>query len=81
MKKSMIVIAALALVLSMSTGAYAAKGLLTGKDIKNGSLTGADMRRQSLGAALFSDSAKSSLGGPEGQTGARGESRRRRIDR
>ena len=72
MKKSMTVIAALALVLSVSTGAYAAKGLLTGKDIKNGSLTGADIKRRSLGPALFSDSAKSSLSGPEGLTGARG---------
>lgn len=72
MKKSMIVIAALALVLSVSTGAYAAKGLLTGKDIQNGSLTGADIKRQSLGPALFSDSATSSLRGREGSTGARG---------
>jgi hypothetical protein len=72
MKKSMTVIAMLALVLSVSTGAYAAKGLLTGKDIKNGSLTGANIKRQSLGPALFSDSAKSSLSGLEGQTGARG---------
>jgi hypothetical protein len=72
MKKSMIVIAALALVLSVSTGAYAAKGLLTGKDIKNGSLTGADIKRQSLNPALFSDSAKRSLSGREGPTGTRG---------
>jgi hypothetical protein len=72
MKKSITVIAALALVLSASTGAFAAKGLLTGKDIKNGSLTGADIKRQSLGPALFSDSAKDSLSGHEGPTGARG---------
>ena len=63
MKKSMTIIAALALVLAASTGASAAKGLLTGKDIQNGSLTGAEIKRQSLGPALFSDSAKNSLSG------------------
>ena len=72
MKKSITVAAALVFVLSASTGAFAAKGLLTGKDIENGSLTGADIKRQSLGPALFSDLAKSSLDGREGPTGAQG---------
>ena len=72
MKKSLTVIATLVLVLSASTGALAAKGLLTGKDIRNGSLTGADIRTHSLGPALFSDSARNVLSGHEGPTGERG---------
>ena len=72
MTKSMTVIAALVLVLSVCTGAYAAKGLLTGDDIQNGSLTGADIKRHSLGPRVFSDSAKSSLRGPTGGAGPSG---------
>ena len=71
MKKSMTIVAALVLVLAASTGASAAKGLLTGKDIQNGSLTGAEIKRQSLGPALFSDSAKKFAERAEGSTGAR----------
>ena len=81
MKKSMTVVAALVFVLSASTGAFAAKGLLTGKDIKNGSLTGADIKRQSLGPALFSESAKNSLSGRDGTDGRTGCGRACRIAR
>ena len=44
MTKSITVLAALCLVLTVSTGAFAARGLLTGAEIKNGSLTGADIK-------------------------------------
>jgi hypothetical protein len=69
MKKSVTVVAVLFAVLSVSTGALAAKGLLTGADIKNGSLTGAEFKKQSLDAALFTPSAKRSLRGLDGSQG------------
>ena len=72
MNKSMTVIAVLALVLSASTGAFAAKGLLTGAEIQNGSLTGADVKQRSLGASLFTSSTRSALRGAPGATGAQG---------
>ena len=72
MKKSIPFLAAVCLVLAVSSGAFAAKGLLTGADIKNGSLTGADIKKQSLGTALFTSSAKISLRGATGSRGTQG---------
>jgi hypothetical protein len=71
-KKSIIVLAALLLVLAVSGGAFAAKGLLTGADIANGSLTGADIKKGSLDTPLFNSSAKDSLHGATGPRGAQG---------
>jgi hypothetical protein len=71
-KKSIIVLAAVILVLAVSGGAFAAKGLLTGADIANGSLTGADIKKGSLDTALFTSSAKDSLRGVTGARGAQG---------
>jgi hypothetical protein len=71
-KKSLIVLAALLLVLAVSGGAFAAKGLLTGADIANGSLTGAEIKKGSLDTALFTSSAKDSLRGVTGPRGAKG---------
>ena len=68
----MSVLAAVLLVLVVSSGAFAAKGLLTGGDIENGSLTGADIKKRSLGPALFTSSAKGSLRGVTGTRGAQG---------
>lgn len=73
MKKSITVLAVLFLVLAVSGGAFAAKGLLTGADIKDGSLTGADVKSHSLGAGSFAASARSSLRGLTGLTGAKGD--------
>jgi hypothetical protein len=74
MKKALTVLAALGLVLAVSSGAIAAKGLLTGADIKNGSLSGADIATHSLGAGLFTASARESLAGsgPRGKAGTDG---------
>ena len=80
MKKTMTVFGVLVLVLAISGGAFAAKGLLTGADIKNGSLTGADFKSHSLGVGLFSAATLNKLtgkqgaavGGPPGPTGAVG---------
>ena len=72
MKKSMSVLAAVVLVLAVSSGAFAAKGLLTGADIENGSLTGSDIQKRSLGATLFTRSAKKYLRGAAGSRGAQG---------
>jgi collagen triple helix repeat protein len=69
----MTVIAALVCVLSVSTGAFAAKGLLTGAEIKNGSLTGADIKKRSLNATLFTAATTTSLRGPAGLRGAQGD--------
>ena len=72
MKKSITVLTALLLVLVVSSGALAAKGFLTGADIKNGSLAGADIKKRSLGPALFTASTKRSLRGVAGTDGAQG---------
>jgi hypothetical protein len=72
MKKAMTALAALCLVLVVSSGAYAAKGLLTGADIKDGSLTGADVKAHTLGTGLLTASARNSLSGNAGARGARG---------
>ena len=66
MKKALTVLAALGLVLAITGGAFAAKGLLTGADIKNGSLTGADVKDHTLGANLFTEGAQNSLTGDRG---------------
>lgn len=73
MHKALTVLAALGIVLAMSSGAYAAKGLLTGADIKNGSLTGANIANHSLGGALFTVSARESLEGNDGPRGLKGK--------
>ncbi len=77
MKKTMMVFGVLVLVLAVSGGAFAAKGLLTGADIKNGSLTGADIKTHSLSVRLFSGATLTAIrngtnGGPAGATGANG---------
>jgi hypothetical protein len=74
MKKALTVLASLGLVLAVSSGAFAAKGLLTGANIKNGSLTGADIASHSVGAGVFSAAARQSLAGsgPRGTTGTAG---------
>lgn len=72
MKKPLTVLAVLCLELSVGSGALAAKGLLTGADIQDGSVSGADIRKQSLGTALLTASATSSLRGADGWEGPRG---------
>jgi hypothetical protein len=72
MKKTITAVTVLVIVLAVTSGAFAAKGLLTGADIKNGSLTGADVQQHSLGAGTFSATAKSSLRGAQGQDGTTG---------
>jgi len=72
MKKALTVLAALGLVLAITGGAFAAKGLLTGADIKKGSLTGANIRTHSVGAGVFTASARKSLTGARGKTGTTG---------
>jgi hypothetical protein len=66
----------------ITTGAFAAKGLLTGADIKNGSITGLDVKNRSLTAGDLSASAQAALRGhygvngtpgAKGETGAKGE--------
>ena len=81
MRKTIMVFGVLVLVLAISGGAFAAKGLLTGADIKNGSLTGADFKARSLGVGLFSAATLNKItgkqgaavGGPPGPTGANGQ--------
>ena len=81
MRKTMMVFGVLVLVLAISGGAFAAKGLLTGADIKNGSLTGADIKSHSLGVGLLSAATLNKLtgkqaaavGGPPGPAGASGQ--------
>jgi hypothetical protein len=58
-----------AVVLAITTGAFAAKGLITGADIKDGSVTGADIKNGSLGTNDLSSDARDAL---RGRTGARG---------
>jgi Collagen triple helix repeat (20 copies) len=72
MKKSITVLAALTLVLAVSSGAFAARGLLTGAAIQDGSLTGADIKKKSLGAGVFTPSTRNSLRGLTGPRGVRG---------
>jgi hypothetical protein len=66
MHKALTLLATLGIVLAVSSGAYAAKGLLIGADIKHGSPTGANIANHSLGAALFTASARDSLAGNHG---------------
>ena len=61
MHKALTVLAGLAIVLSVSGGAYAAGGLLTSADIKDGSLTGADIAPHSVGAGVLTALARKSL--------------------
>ena len=63
MKKAMTALAALCLVLVISSGAYAAKGLLTGADVK----------AHTLSATLFSASARNALAGNAGARGLTGQ--------
>jgi hypothetical protein len=71
-KKVAVVIGSLALVLTITSGAFAAKGLLTGADIKNNTLTGMDVRNGSLAATDLSPSARASLHGSDGADGQPG---------
>jgi hypothetical protein len=73
MKKPLTVLGVLFLVLALSGGAVAAKGLLTGTDIKDGSLTGADVKQHSLGDEAFDASARRSLRGLKGARGFAGD--------
>jgi hypothetical protein len=73
MKKTLTVFGVLFLVLALSGSAVAAKGLLTGADIKDGSLTGADLKQHSLGDKAFDASARSSLRGLKGARGFAGD--------
>ena len=59
-------LSALGLVLAITGGPFAAQGLLTGANIKNGSLTGADIAARSVGASVFTASARKSLAGSRG---------------
>lgn len=72
MRKAATVCGAVALVLVITTGAFAAKNLITGADIKDGSITGADIRTGSLGASDLSAAARSSLRGQDGTRGPAG---------
>jgi hypothetical protein len=72
MKKSFTLLGALALVLAISSGAFATNALLTGAQIQDRSLTGVDIKKQSLDANLLTSSAKTSLRGPRGSEGAEG---------
>jgi hypothetical protein len=72
MKKLVAVLGSVALILLITTGAFAAKGLLTGADIKNGSITGLDVKNRSLTAGDLSASAQAALRGHKGVTGKPG---------
>ena len=50
MKKIVAVLGSLTLVLVLTRGGFAAKGMLTGADIANGSLTGSGSREPRSGA-------------------------------
>jgi Collagen triple helix repeat (20 copies) len=76
MKKVIAVLGAVALTLLITTGAFAARNMLTGSDIKNGSLTGLDVKNGSLHAADLSTSARALLQahkGVDGQPGPKGD--------
>ena len=77
MRKTIMVFGVLVLVLAITGGSFAAKGLLTGANIKNGSLTGADIKSHSLGVGLFSAATLNKITGKQaagvgGQPGANG---------
>ena len=68
------VTATIALVLSMSGSAYAAKKLIiTGANVKNGSLTGADIKNASLTSSDLNASVTTSLRGKNGTNGTNGK--------
>src|SRR3954468_865787 len=69
MKKVFVALGSVALVLLITTGAFAAKGMLTGADITDGSITGRDIKNGSLTAADLSASARASLHGRNGVDG------------
>jgi hypothetical protein len=74
MKKSITLLGAVGLVLAISSGAFAAKGLLTGSDVQDRSLTGLDIKQHSLGVDLLTPAAKRSFEGFRGPVGGRGAS-------
>ena len=74
MKKSITLLGAVGLVLAISSGAFAAKGLLTGSDVQDRSLTGLDIKQHSLGVDLLTPAAKRSFEGFRGPVGVRGAS-------
>jgi hypothetical protein len=61
-----------AVVIAGSGTAVAAKGLLTGKDVKNGTLTGKDVKNRSLTASDLSAGTIKALRGAAGPQGAQG---------
>jgi hypothetical protein len=66
-----LVIACIALFCSLSTGALAARTLLTGKDVKDASLTGKDIKDKSIKKVDLAADARAVTGG-SGATGAAG---------
>jgi len=70
LKKVLAACGFVALVLAITTGAFAAKKvLITGADIKDGSVTGIDIKNGSLGATELSRAARNALRGAEGPRG------------
>jgi Collagen triple helix repeat (20 copies) len=67
-----IVLSIVAVVLAMSGSAFAARTLITGKDVKDGSLTGADVKNGSLSLADIGKSSRDRLTGAKGDKGATG---------
>lgn len=57
----------------VSAGGATAATMITGADVRNGSLTGVDIKPRSVGPAVFSGAAESSLRGPKGRPGKQGE--------
>jgi len=73
LKKVLAACGFVALVLAITTGAFAAKKvLITGSDIKNGSVTGVDVKNGSLGTGELSSAARNALSGRDGADGAAG---------
>ena len=67
-----VVIACVALFCSLSTGALAARTLITGRDVKDGSLTGKDVKDKSIKKVDLAADARGGLAGAKGATGASG---------
>ena len=56
-------------VAAVAAGGATAATMITGADVRNGSLTGVDIKPKSVGPAVFSGAAESSLRGPKGRRG------------
>jgi hypothetical protein len=74
MKKVIAVLGTVALTLMITTGAFAAKGMLTGSDIKNGSIGTVDLSKSAKAALKGHQGAQGEKGatGGKGDTGAAG---------